>query len=67
MDISGTQFPNEEFVPPNIHLSVADAFKDPPDFLCGKCDVVHLRLLALAIRGGDAGPVIRHAWKLLSR
>jgi SAM-dependent methyltransferase len=65
-DISSDQFPHPHSLPDNVTLGVLDATKPPPLDLCGKYDVVHVRLLISVVDNDDPGPVISHCLNLLS-
>ncbi|TVY84819.1 N-methyltransferase tcpN [Lachnellula suecica] len=65
-DISDSQYPHEEHLPRNVHLSVLDHLSpNPPIELQGIFDVVHLRLFLGNVPGGDPTGFLKHALKLL--
>ena len=53
-------------MPRNINFSVFDATAPPPQDLVGKYDIVHVRLLACAVRNGDPTPFLKNIVFLLS-
>ena len=66
-DISALQFPASQFLPKNLSLGVFDAIDDGPDDMNAKFDIVHVRALAVVVKGGDPGPLIKNLLKMLSR
>ncbi|KAE8389726.1 hypothetical protein BDV23DRAFT_172905 [Aspergillus alliaceus] len=64
-DISDSQDPPKDRLPPNVAIWLLDSTEDPPSPLIGRDDVVHLRMWESNLPNGDTGPVIRHAKKLL--
>lgn len=66
-DISSDQFPHPSRLPKNIALHQLDARSSPPESLCGKYHVVHVRFLAGVIDGNDPTPILNHCIKLLSK
>ena len=65
-DISDEQFPHSSLLPENIRFHLQDATKEPPESMCGKYDVVHVRLLMAVIENNDPSIVLKHCKKLLS-
>ncbi len=66
-DISSLQFPTKENLPGNVRLEVFDALSGAiPTSLVHAFDVVHLRALVLAVKGGDPGVLISRLAKMLS-
>lgn len=66
-DISTDQFPHPDSLPRNVALYQLDARSSPPEALCGKYDVVHVRLLFSVIDGNDPTNILSHCIKLLSK
>ncbi|KAM0193370.1 hypothetical protein ACHAPI_007682 [Fusarium lateritium] len=64
-DIDNSKFIPPEDLPSNVKLSFGDVFKPIPDELVGKYDLVHVRLLMVALKAGDWGPVARNLMSLL--
>ena len=65
-DISDAQFPVPEYLPSNVKLYKQDSLKEPPPYLQGHYDVVHLRLFMSSILQGKPEPLMFHVSKLLS-
>lgn len=66
-DISASQFPATQYLPNNMSLGILDAFDDMPEELNATFDIVHVRALAVIVKGGDPGPLIKNLLKMLSR
>ena len=66
-DISAEHYPAEEWLPPNVSLIHLDAFRDVPEHLVGRYDIVHLRTFAIVVRNNDPTAVLRNLIKMLSR
>ena len=65
-DVSSAGFPPEDWLPDNIHLGVWNIFEEPPEFLVGRFDLVHIRLFLVVIDDNDPSPVLRNCLKILS-
>lgn len=50
-----------------MSLGILDAFDDMPEELNATFDIVHVRALAVIVKGGDPGPLIKNLLKMLSR
>ncbi|KAM0247132.1 hypothetical protein ACHAP5_004211 [Fusarium lateritium] len=64
-DIDQSKFLPPEDLPSNVKLSFGDAFKPIPAELVGQYDLVHVRLLMVALKTGDWEPVARNLMSLL--
>lgn len=64
-DISAEQYPDKATLPSNVNLKILDIKQPIPDELMGVYDVVHLRLLLVAMSPSDWDPVGRNVSKLL--
>jgi len=64
-DISLDQCPPSTWLPANTHLHTWDVFKEPPEEFCEAFDVVHIRLITVAIKDNDPRPVLANLRKLL--
>ena len=65
-DISALQYPAVEYLPKNVSLETFDAFREVPNELVGKYNVVHCRFLCCVIKRNDVEPLLRNAIKMLS-
>ena len=65
LDIDLRQAPHPKWLPTSISMKQWNIFEDVPDELIGKYDLVHVRLLVLAMGLGDAKAVIRRFLQLL--
>ena len=66
-DISPKLFPSSDFLPPRLtlhELDVLDPDAIPPEYV-GVFDVVYARLLVTVFRGGDPGPFLLTASRML--
>ncbi|MCJ1387779.1 hypothetical protein MMC18_000622 [Xylographa bjoerkii] len=52
-DISADQFPPAEWLPTNVTLFTADAFAPIPEDKLGRYDVVHLRMMVIAVKAQE--------------
>lgn len=67
MDITLSQAPPKQLLPPNINMRVWNIFEDLPEDLAGKFDIVHVRLLLLVIPDdNNAVTVIERLDKMLN-
>ena len=64
-DISAALFPDQDDLPPNVELSVADIKKPLPVEERGKYDVVHGQLLAAAMNPEDWATVVPNIVRML--
>lgn len=62
-DISPVLFPQP--TPPGMTLATMDVKEPVPEELCGKYDLVHVRLLAAAMGADEWAPVVRNVARLL--
>jgi hypothetical protein len=67
LDISLDQIPNRSLLPSNTTFQAWDFFTPPPSELQNSFDVVHMRLIAVVIKDGDAGKVLKNVKMLLSK
>ncbi|CAF9906016.1 hypothetical protein IMSHALPRED_004049 [Imshaugia aleurites] len=65
LDITLSQTPPKQWLPPNINMRVWNIFTDLPEDLVGQFDIVHVRLLLLVIPDNDAVPVIKRLATML--
>jgi len=65
-DIASSSYPPEEWLPSNIKLALWNVFDEPPDYLYGRFDVVHIRLFLVVIDANDPSSILRHCLKILS-
>ena len=65
-DISGANFPAQEWLPANVSMHVQDAFAELPEQLVGVYDVVHIRTIVSAVPKGDPGPLLKNLVQMLS-
>ena len=65
-DISMDQLPSLKGLPSNVSFSHLDALGTIPDNLIGHYDIVHARLLTLALTTGNPGPLFRNLLSMLS-
>ena len=65
LDISLAQAPPEKWLPANVMLRTWNALDKVPDDLIGKYDVVHARLICLAVEDSDPRPIMRNLIKML--
>ncbi|KAF9772779.1 hypothetical protein IL306_009487 [Fusarium sp. DS 682] len=64
-DIDDSKFLFAEDLPSNVKLSLGDVFEPIPENLVGQYDLVHVRLLMVALKAGDWEPVARNLLSLL--
>lgn len=64
-DISLEQAPCKERLPANVVLTTWNVFDDIPEGTAGKFDMIHLRLLGLAVKDGNTKPILRNVAKML--
>ncbi|TVY93982.1 N-methyltransferase, partial [Lachnellula willkommii] len=64
-DISLDQCPPSPWLPANIHLHTWNIFEEPPKEFIETFDVVHIRLITVAIKNNDPRPVLANLRKLL--
>ncbi|KAJ5660960.1 uncharacterized protein N7484_000332 [Penicillium longicatenatum] len=64
-ELSEKQFPPRPSWPSYITFSKLDAFKDVPERLQHKYDVIRLRFWYCVVRDNDPSQLIRHATSLL--
>ena len=64
-DISLIQTPPSAWLPKEITMRAWDMYTDVPTEMIGIYDIVHLRLLLLAVRNNDPAPIIANAAKML--
>ncbi|KNB08941.1 hypothetical protein FOXG_09627 [Fusarium oxysporum f. sp. lycopersici 4287] len=64
-DIDDSKFFPPSELPSNIKLSLGDVFEPIPENLVGKYDLVHVRLLMVALKAGDWVPVAKNLQSLL--
>lgn len=65
-DISLEQVPQKEWFPPNMTLSTWNVYDEIPKDTVEKYDLIHLRLLGLAVRNGETGIVFENVFKMLN-
>ncbi|KAF2097741.1 hypothetical protein NA57DRAFT_76550 [Rhizodiscina lignyota] len=64
-DISSAQFPSQDSVPSNVHLHIADVKRPFPAEFHGQFDMIHARLLLLAMDSMDWILVVNNMKTLL--
>ena len=65
-DVSLDQCPPSQWLPSNLNLHTWNIFEEPPAEYKGVFDVVHIRLITVAIKNNDPRPVLVNLRKLLS-
>jgi hypothetical protein len=65
--ISLDQCPPSPWLPANTHLHTWDIFDEPPKEFQETFDIVHIRLITVAIKDNDSRPVLANLRKLLSK
>lgn len=65
MDITLSQAPPKQWLPPNVNMRVWNIFEDVSEDLVGQFDIVHVRLLLLITPNNNAVPVIKRLAKML--
>ncbi|PQE27118.1 umta methyltransferase family protein [Rutstroemia sp. NJR-2017a WRK4] len=66
-DISLDQCPPSPWLPANTHLHTWNIFEEPPKEFQETFDIVHIRLITVAIKDNDPRPVLANLRKLLSK
>ncbi|KAF4338129.1 methyltransferase domain protein [Fusarium beomiforme] len=64
-DIDDSKFLAAKDLPSNVKLSLGNVFEPIPEHLVGQYDLVHVRLLMVALKAGDWEPVARNLQSLL--
>ncbi|KAF4445347.1 methyltransferase domain-containing protein [Fusarium austroafricanum] len=64
-DMDDTKFLPPKNLPPNVKLSLWNVFEPVPPELAGQYDLVHVRLLMVALKAEDWEPVARNLKSLL--
>lgn len=64
-DLSDAMYPSQDKLPTNVKLHLADIKKPFEDRWLGYFDVVHIRLIAAAMRVEEWGPAVRNVVTLL--
>jgi len=64
-DISSDQYPPQEWLPPNVHLSVHDSFEPFPSDALGTYDIVNLRFALCYVNNDDAEVLLPNLISLL--
>jgi SAM-dependent methyltransferase len=64
-DISLKQCPPRDFLPRIRKLGEWDIFEEPPEEMCGRYDIVHVRLVIFVVQNNDPRSIIRNLMKLL--
>lgn len=64
LDISTKQCPPKVWIPSSVKFDVWNFSEEPPSSLCGKFDIVHIRLIGVAI-AHDPSPAIKNIAMLL--
>ncbi|KAI9733781.1 MAG: hypothetical protein M1818_007048 [Claussenomyces sp. TS43310] len=64
-DVSLDQCPPSPWLPANVDLHTWNIFEDPPSEFIEAFDVVHIRLITVAIKNDDPRPVLANLRKLL--
>ena len=57
-DINTSQAPPKPWLPPNVTVETWNVFDNLPEHMIGLYDVVHVRLLALVVQGGEPSDII---------
>ncbi len=65
-DISLDQCLPLAWLPDNIDIHTWDLFKEPPSEFIEAFDVVHIRLITVAVKDNDPRPILANLRKLLS-
>jgi hypothetical protein len=66
-DISLDQCPPSPWLPANMHVHTWNIFEEPSEEFREVFDVVHIRLITVAIKDNDPRPVLANLRKLLSK
>ncbi len=64
-DISLSQIPFREWLPPGLEVREWDIYTSIPNHWVEYFDVVHIRLALLAVKSNDTHTVLRNAWEML--
>ncbi len=64
-DISLAQVPPKQWLPKNVKLRTWNALDEVPNDLAGQHDIVHARLLAIAVDNSDPRPLLHNLIKIL--
>ncbi|KAI0476474.1 S-adenosyl-L-methionine-dependent methyltransferase [Xylariaceae sp. FL0804] len=64
-DISPALFPPAEALPPNVSLKVLDLKQPFPEHMLGRYDLVHARMVFMAMLPGDWEPAVHNFMSLL--
>ncbi|OCL03346.1 S-adenosyl-L-methionine-dependent methyltransferase [Glonium stellatum] len=64
-DIDISQSPPAQWLPPNVNIRTWDLFQDVPTDFVGKFDIVHVRLIGLAVKDNNPLQVVSALHKLL--
>ncbi|KAF2677642.1 UMTA methyltransferase family protein-like protein [Lentithecium fluviatile CBS 122367] len=64
-DISLDQCPPDAWLPDNVNMHTWDLFEEPPARFVGVFDVVHIRLITVAVRNNDPRPILANLHRLL--
>ena len=64
-DISLAQAPPKQWLPANVELRTWNILDEVPDEMAGKYDIVHVRLLVLAVENSDPRPLLRNLINML--
>ena len=65
LDISFAQCPPREWLPKNISLRLVDVFRDVPDELVEKYDVVHIRHFVCVVKGNDPTALLKNLLRMV--
>ena len=65
VDIDITQAPPRQWLPSNIAFRSWNMYNEIPEDMLGKFDLVHCRLLVLAVKNSDPKPILETLQKLL--
>lgn len=66
-DISLQQLPHPSHYPSNVAFQPWDFFEPAPEELRGSFDLVHIRLIGVAIKNEDTGAILKNIKRLLSK
>ncbi|KAF2798692.1 UMTA methyltransferase family protein-like protein [Melanomma pulvis-pyrius CBS 109.77] len=64
-DISLDQCPPQAWLPDNVDLHTWNIFEEPPSEFVGVFDVVHIRLITVAVRNNNPRPILASLHRLL--
>jgi hypothetical protein len=65
-DISLDQCPPQAWLPDNVNLHTWNLLEAPPSEFVGMFDVVHIRLITVAVQNNDPRPILASLHSLLS-